>query len=225
MSNEIINLLLSNRDLKYQKFQSSLIPNIDASEIIGVRAPIVRRIAKNIFEKEFQNNFLNSLPHTYHEENLLHAYLVSMVKDFDECVERIDSFLPFVNNWAICDSIRPKCFKNNTEKLLPYIKKWISSPHTYTSRFGIEMLMVHYLGDGFKEEYHNFVISANSDDYYHKMMKAWYFATALSKQYQNTCGYITREILGEWIFNKTIQKATESRVITEEHKKYLKSLK
>ncbi len=222
---EIQKQLFSNRDLKYQKFQSSLIPNIDETKIIGVRAPVVKNIAKKMFSENLQGKYFDSLPHTYHEENLLHAYLISMIKDFDECIERIDFFLPFVDNWAICDSIRPKCFKNNIEKLLPYIKKWISSPHTYTSRFGIEMLMVHYLGDGFKEEYHNLVILAKSEEYYHKMMKAWYFATALSKQYEKTCGYITREILGEWIFNKTIQKAIESRIITKEQKKYLKSLK
>ena len=225
MKNEILTQLLSQKDLKYQKFESSLIPNINPSCIIGVRMPFIRKMAKDIFSKNLHDEHLRSLPHTYHEENVLHACLVSMTKSFDECIDSLDAFLPFVDNWAVCDSIRPKCFKDNHDKLLPHLRKWISSSHTYTSRFGIEMLMLHFLGDDFSIKHHDLVAESNSDDYYHEMMRAWYFATALSKQYEKTLPYLQKDILGEWVFKKTIQKATESRVISKEQKQYLKSLR
>ncbi len=217
--------LMKYQDLKYRDFQSKLVPNIDKETIIGVRTPDMRNIAKELFNTDEANDFLNTLPHKYYEENLVHFFLIAMIKDFNRCVEAVERFLPYIDCWPVCDQASPKVFKKNHEKLLPLIKKWIASSHVYTSRFAIRMLMNEFLDEDFKEEYLDLVASKKGDDYYLKMMVAWYFATALAKQYDATIKVIEGDKLDDWTHNKAIQKALESFRVSASHKEYLKSLK
>ncbi len=214
--------LLSYQDEKYKDFQSKLVPNIDSNTIIGVRTPDMRNIAKDLFGTEEANNFIKKLPHKYYEENLIHFFLISKIKDFDECVKEVERFLPYIDCWPVCDQATPTVFKKNHKKLFPLIKKWINSKHVYTARFGIRMLMNDFLSDDFKEEYLELVSSIKCDDYYLKMMVAWFFATALAKQYDSTIKYIENKCLDPWVHKKTIQKAIESYRIPDDNKKYLK---
>jgi 3-methyladenine DNA glycosylase AlkD len=217
--------LLSYQDETYKEFQSKLVPNIDKETIIGVRTPQIRSIVKEIFGTEEANIFLKTLPHQYYEENLVHIFLVSKIKDYNECVKEIERFLPYIDCWPVCDQATPLVFKKNHDKLLPYIKKWIKSNKVYTARFGIRMLMNEFLNDDFKEEYLEWISSINGDDYYLKMMVAWFFATALAKQYDATIKYIENKCLDPWVHHKTIQKAIESYRISDEHKEYLKKFR
>ena len=217
--------LVAAKDDEYQEFQAKLVPNIDPATIIGVRTPQMRAIAKEVFTSGEAKQFLKELPHKYYEENLVHFFIVAMIKDFDECVEAVETFLPYVDCWPVSDQATPKSFKKNHEKLLPYIRKWIASDEVYTARFGIRMLMNEYLDDDFKEEYLELVASKEGEDYYLKMMVAWYFATALAKRYDESVKYIEDRRLDEWVHKKAIQKAIESFRVTEEHKEYLRSLK
>lgn len=217
--------LIKIKDNKYKEFQSKLVPNISKDTILGIRTPEMRKIAKEIFERKDKDEFLNSLPHKYYEENLIHFFVISLIKEFDECIKRVEEFLPYVDCWPVSDQATPKSFKNNHEKLLPYVKKWIKSKHVYTARFGIRMLMNEYLGNDFKEEYLKLIASIKTNDYYLKMMIAWYFATALAKRYDETIPYMEKNILDEWIRKKAIQKAIESYRVSDEHKKYLVTLK
>ena len=178
-----------------------------------------------IFKEGNYDSFLKELPHKYYEENLVHFFIVAMIKDFDECVAAVEEFLPYVDCWPVSDQASPKSFKKNHEKLLPYIKKWIASDYVYTSRFGMRMLMNEFLDEDFKEEYLELVASKEGEDYYLKMMQAWYFATALAKQYDASVKYIEDKTLDEWVRKKSIQKAVESYRVTGEHKEYLKSLR
>ena len=213
------------KDDKYKEFQSKLVPNIDKDTILGVKTPEMRLIAKEIFLSDDKESFLNDLPHKYYEENLIHFFVISMIKDFDETVQRVEEFLPYVDCWPVSDQATPKSFKKNHQKLLPYTKKWINSNHIYTARFGIRMLMNEYLDNDFKKEYLELVASKKGEDYYLKMMIAWYFATALAKRYDETIIYFENHLLDKWVFNKSIQKALESFRVSDEHKLYLKSLK
>lgn len=217
--------LLEVKDDKYKEFQAKLVPNISPDVIIGVRTPQMRNVAKEVFKSEEKDEFLSQLPHKYYEENLVHFFIISMIKDFDSCVEKVEEFLPYVDCWPVSDQATPKSFKKNHEKLLPYIKKWIASDHVYTSRFGIRMLMNEFLGDDFKKEYLKLVAAKKGDDYYLKMMVAWYFATALAKQYDEAVKYIEECKLDEWVHKKAIQKAVESYRVSDEHKEYLKSFR
>jgi len=201
------------------------VPNISPDTIIGVRTPGMRNIAKEIFTSKDKDAFLASLPHQYYEENLIHSFVIALIKDFDECIKEVEKFLPYVDCWPVSDQSSPKTFKKNHDKLIPYIKKWIASSHTYTARFGIRMLMNEFLDNDFKNEYLELVASKKGDDYYLKMMVAWYFATALAKRYDETIIYIENHRLVEWEHNKAIQKALESFRVTEEHKAYLRTLK
>ena len=221
----LIDRLMKVKDDKYKEFQYKLVPNISKETIIGIRTPEMRKIAKEIFESEERDSFLNDLPHKYYEENLIHFFIISMIKDFDECVKRVEEFLPYVDCWPVSDQASPKSFRKNHKKLLPYIKKWIKSKHVYTARFGIRMLMNEYLGEDFKEDYLKVVSSVKGNDYYLKMMVAWYFATALAKRYDETISYFENHVLDEWIHKKAIQKALESYRVTDEHKKYLSSIR
>ncbi|MBO7665871.1 MAG: DNA alkylation repair protein, partial [Clostridia bacterium] len=169
--------------------------------------------------------FLNTLPHFYFDENMLHGVLISQIKDFSACVAAVERFLPFVDNWAVCDTILPAAFARNKALALPYAKKWLRSPHTYTCRFGIGTLMRYYLNDGFTPDLPALVASVRSDEYYIKMMAAWYFATALAKQWESVIPFIENRALDDWTHNKTVQKARESFRVTPEHKEYLKTLK
>lgn len=217
--------LLSYQDEDYKEFQSKLVPNIDKETIIGVRTPQIRGIVKEIFGTEEATIFLQTLPHQYYEENLVHFFLISKIKDFNECVREVERFLPYINCWPVCDQATPLVFKKNHDSLLPLIKKWIKSKHVYTARFGIRMLMNEFLNDDFKDEYLELVSSKSGDDYYLKMMIAWFFATALAKQYDATIKYIENRCLDPWIHKKTIQKAIESYRVSDEHKEYLKTFR
>ena len=217
--------LFSYQDLKYRDFQSPLVPNIDKETIIGVRTPQMRQVAKEFYNTPEGSEFLSKLPHKYYEENLVHFFMIAMIKDFDECVKEVERFLPYVDCWPVCDQSSPKVFKKNHKKLLPLIKKWIASDHVYTARFGIRMLMNEFLGDDFKEEYLEWVSGVKGENYYIKMMVAWYFATALAKRYDETVPYIEQHKLEDWTHKKAIQKAIESYRVSDEHKAYLKTLK
>ena len=222
---KVYEMLLKVKDDKYKEFQAKLVPNIDEDTILGVKTPEMRNIAKEIFKSGKKDEFLKELPHKYYEENLVHFFIISMIKDFDECIREVEAFLPNVDCWPVSDQATPGIFKKNHQKLLPYIKKWIKSKHLYTSRFGIRMLMNEFLGAEFKDEYPALVASVKSDEYYLKMMVAWYFATALAKNYDETIKYIEERKLDDWVLKKTIQKAVESFRVTDEHKEYLKSLR
>ncbi len=217
--------LIEVKDEEYKIFQAKLVPNISPDTIIGVRTPQMREVAKTIFKENSYESFLNEVPHKYYEENLVHFFIISMIKDFDSCVAAVEDFLPYVDCWPVSDQASPKCFKKNHEKLLPYIKKWIASEHVYTSRFGMRMLMNEFLDGDFKTEYLGLVAEKEGEDYYLKMMQAWYFATALAKQYDESVKYIEGDMLDEWVRKKAIQKAVESYRVTDAHKEYLKSLR
>ena len=213
------------KDDKYRDFQSNLVPNISKDTILGVRTPDMRKIAKDMFNTDEGKKFLKKLPHKYYEENLVHFFMIAMIKDFDECVKETERFLPYIDCWPVCDQSSPKAFKKKHDELLPLIKKWIDSDHVYTSRFGMRMLMNEFLGEDFKPEYLKWVASKKGEDYYLKMMVAWYFATALAKQYDATIPFFEKHVLDDWCHKKAIQKAVESFRVTDEHKEYLKSLR
>ena len=217
--------LFANQDVKYRDFQSKLTPTIEANTAIGVRTPVLRKLAKYYSNRQDLDEFLADLPHKYFDENQLHAFILSEIKDFDECIGKLERFLPFVDNWATCDQMSPKCFKKTHEKLLPYLNKWIKSDDTYAVRFAIVTFMAHFLDDDFDEGYLKLVSDIKSDEYYINMAIAWYFATALAKQYDKTIPYIENKTLDVWTHNKAIQKSIESYRVTAEHKEYLKSLK
>lgn len=213
------------KDESYRAFQTKLVPNIPPETVLGVRTPEMRRIAKEVFEGPSREAFLNDLPHRYYEENLIHFFVIAQIRDFEECVLAVEAFLPYVDCWPVSDQATPKVFVKNHQKLLPYIRKWIASEHVYTARFGIRMLMNEFLGADFRVEYHELPANKEGEDYYLKMMIAWYFATALAKRYDETLPYFEEHRLDEWVHRKAIQKALESFRVTDEHKEYLKSLK
>jgi len=224
MKGEVTEKLFKIQDKKYRDFQVKLIPNIDSNSIIGVRTPDLKKLAKEMV-KSGDVSFLDNLPHKYFDENQLHAFIISELKDYDECINYINKFLPYINNWATCDQMSPKIFKKNHDKLINEIKIWIKSKDTYTIRFGIGMLMQHYLDSDFRQEYLKLVSKIKSNEYYVNMMIAWYFATALAKQYESAIIYLEDNKLDTWVHNKTIQKAIESYRITDTQKEYLRSLK
>ena len=213
------------RDDAYREFLAKLVPNIPKETILGVRTPEMRKIAKEVFESTERAAFLNDLPHRYYEENLIHFFVLAMMKDFDECVRRVEVFLPYVDCWPASDQATPKAFRKHHEKLLPYIRKWIASDHVYTARFGLRMLMNEFLDADFKEEYLALAASKQGEDYYLKMMIAWFFATALAKRYDETVPYLEQHRLDEWVHKKAIQKAIESFRVSDAHKEYLKRLR
>ena len=217
--------LVAVRDEEYRAFQVKLVPNIPAETILGVRTPDLRQIAKELFESADREAFLKSLPHNYYEENLVHFFVLAMIKDFDSCVQGVEAFLPYVDCWPVSDQATPKAFRKNHEKLLPYTRKWITSEHVYTARFGLRMLMNEFLDDDFKTEHLELVANKKGEDYYLKMMVAWFFATALAKQYEESLPYFEGRKLDEWVHKKAIQKAVESYRVTDAHKAYLKSLR
>ena len=210
---------------KYRDFQSKLVPNISKDTIIGVKTPDMRRIAKEIKGSEEAEKFLTELPHRYYEENLVHFFLISMIKDFDECVKAVENFLPYVDCWPVCDQSSPKVFSKNHDKLPELIRKWIDSEHVYTSRFGIRILMNEFLGEDFRPEYLEWVASNRGEDYYIKMMVAWFFATALAKRYDESISFIEEHRLEPWTHKKAIQKALESLRVSDGHKEYLRTLR
>ncbi len=225
ITDDIRKELLKLQDTGYRKMQVTTIPTVDADSIIGVRTPALRNLAKELSKRDDISLFLNELPHKYFEENQLHAFILSGMKDALSCIKLVDVFLPYVDNWATCDQMSPKVFKKNKGLLLDYVEKWIRSDHTYVKRFAVGMLMEHFLDEDFKTSYLTKVAKIRSDEYYVNMMTAWYFATALAKQYESTIPFIEKHKLDKWTHNKTIQKAVESYRITPEQKEYLKSLR
>ena len=225
MTDYIQNILFENKDIKHQKFEAKLIPNVATENIIGVKTPILRKLSKELYKNPDIEDFLCDLPHRYLEEYTLHGAIISLCRDYDKTVDYVDKLLPFIDNWATCDMLSPKIFSKNKEVLLTDIKRWLSSNRTYTVRFGIEMLMSHYLDGDFKPEYLKLVSVLRSEEYYVNMMIAWFFATALAKQWDSTIIFIEDKKLDIWVHNKTIQKAVESYRITEKQKEYLKGLK
>ena len=221
----ILEDLLENRDEKYADFNARLIPNIERSRILGVRMPILRKIVKSNYTELEENGFLKELPHRYQEENLIHGIMISEIRNLKLCIRELDRFLPFVDNWAVCDDLSPNVLKNNREETLRKVDLWLKSECVYTVRFAIGVLMQYFLDKEFNDKYLEKVVRIENDDYYVKMMQAWYFATALAKQWENAIVYLEQKKLKIWVHNKTIQKAIESRRISAENKKYLKALK
>ena len=217
--------LFALQDLEYKKFHSKLMPTIDSDVIIGVRTPDLRKLAKTLKGTPEAERFLTELPHQYYEENNLHGFLLESIKEFDACVTTLNAFLPYVDNWATCDMMSPKALKKDLAKLYEWVKIWTASKETYMVRFGINMLMKYYLEEEFRPEYPELVASIRSEEYYIKMVVAWYFATALAKQYEAVLPYLLEHRLDVWTHNKTIQKAVESYRITPEQKAFLKTLK
>ena len=222
---EIVAELFDLQDKKYAAFQAKIIPTVETDRIIGVRTPELRTFARKLVKDEDIASFLTSLPHQYFDEDQLHAFVISLEKDFDKCIAEVEAFLPFIDNWATCDQLSPKVFKKEPEKLLPYIYTWIKSDKVYTVRFAIGMLMQHFLDERFNPKYADIVAAVRSEEYYINMMIAWYFATALAKQYASILPYLEGKKLDDWTHNKAIQKSVESNRITTEQKAYLKTLK
>lgn len=223
--NKILKDLFTFQDTEYKDFNSKLIPNIKKENIIGVRVPVIRKYEKNIRNTDLANIFLNSLPHKYLEENILHALLLENIKTYGEIINALNEFLPYVDNWAVCDIMSIKIFKKHIDILPEQLDRWLNSAHPYTIRFAIKMYMTYYLDDDFNQSYMTKISEIQSDEYYVNMMIAWYFATALAKQYDTAIKFIENKKLPFWVHNKTIQKAIESYRITEEQKEYLKILK
>lgn len=231
---EILDYLYANQDKKYAEFQSMLVPSVGKEKVIGVRTPVLRSYAKKLYGSELADRFVAELPHTYFEENQLHAFIIGMEKDFDKCISMLETFLPFVDNWATCDQMSPRCFKaqhrksgkgGKSDKLDKLADKWIGSRNIYTIRFGIKVRMDHFLKEDFDIKYPIKIAKIKSEEYYIRMMIAWYFATALAMQYNSVVSFIENKELDVWTHNKTIQKAVESFRISDEQKIYLKSLK
>ncbi|MDQ7093247.1 DNA alkylation repair protein [Desulfosporosinus sp. PR] len=222
---EIRRRLFELQDLKYKEFTCKLMPTVNPETVIGVRTPDLRKLAREFSQRPEASEFLKILPHGYYEENNLHGFLIETIRDYDAAVAAIDGFLPYIDNWATCDLISPKIFKKHLPELYEKIKVWLISNQTYTVRFGIGMLMSFYLNDAFRPEMLELVAGIRSDEYYVNMMIAWYFATALAKQYEAALPYIQAQRLEKWTHNKAIRKAVESYRIGDEAKAYLRTLK
>ncbi len=213
------------QDLKYRDFHSKLMPETDKETVIGIRTPVLRKFAKEFAGTLEAEAFLRQLPHRYYEENNLHMMLITGIKDYEKCMEEVQRFLPYIDNWATCDYPAPKCFARHKDQVLEEAKKWISSGETYVIRYGIGMLMRLFLDEDFSPEYLEMAAAVQSQEYYVNMMIAWYFATALAKQWDATVPYIEHHKLPDWVHRKTIQKAVESYRITPEQKEYLKGFR
>ena len=224
--NELQQHLFGMRDAAYATFIAKLTPGFPLGHFIGVRVPLLRTIARSFAKEEAASQrFLSHLPHSYYEEDMLHGMLISLVKDYDRCLDLIDRFLPYVDNWAVCDTLSPKVFAKHKAQLLENILRWSSSSHTYTCRFGLRMLMTHFLDDSFSADFLEIPAAIRSEEYYVKMMVAWFFATALAKQWEATLPYLENRQLDPWTHRKTIQKAIESYRIPPERKDYLRTLR
>ena len=220
---EIEEILTSLADSQYADFTAKLLPNVPRERILGVRAPQLKDLAKSMLDTA--DVYIDDLPHHWLDENLLHAYLINGLKSYDKAILATQQFLPYVSNWSVCDALSPKAFAANKAKLLPHIKRWIASKHEYTVRFGILTLMRHFLDAEFRPEYLKWVAEIDRDEYYIKMMQAWYFATALAKQWKPTLEYLKHDIANDWVRRKAIQKALESRRLTDKQKETLRKLR
>ena len=222
MIRDVRKRLFEMQDTGYRDFHARLVPTVEKEKIIGIRTPILRKFAKEFGKTEESELFLKVLPHQYYEENNLHMMLITGIKDYPKCMEEVQRFLPYIDNWATCDFPEPKCFRKNKKAVLEEVRKWIASTETYTIRYGIGMLMRLFLDEDFSPEYLEMAAGVQSQEYYVNMMIAWYFATALAKQWDAAVPYIEQHRLSDWVHKKTIQKAVESYRITSEQKEYLK---
>ena len=213
------------QDIKYKEFHQKLMPTVNPDKVIGIRTPVLRKFAKEFSKRGEAESFIKNLPHKYYEEDNLHAFLLEEIKDYEELIKELNNFLPFVDNWATCDMMRPKILKNHKKELIKDIDRWLNSKDAYAIRFAVNCLMTYYLDEDFKSEYLEKVAKIESDEYYINMVRAWYFATALAKQYDATIKILEDNVLDKWTHNKTIQKAVESYRITNEQKAVLKKLK
>ena len=225
MESEIQTRLFALRDEKNAAFVAKLIPNISPENILGVRTPALRKLAKELWKSGDPAPFMAALPHAYFEENGLHAFFLEQIKDFDACLAELERFLPWVDNWATCDSMSPPVFRKHRAALLPHIRRWLASGQTYTTRYGVKLLMDHFLDGDFRPEYLHMVSVIESEEYYVNTMRAWYFATALAKQWDSTLPLLAERRLDAWTHNKTIQKAVESYRISPERKTLLRGLR
>lgn len=217
--------LFAMADEPFGDFQAKLIPTLERGRVIGVRTPALRALAKELYGSAEAERFMRELPHEYFEENNLHGFLIALIKDYDRCLAELERFLPYIDNWAVCDQLSPRCFKKRPAGLEDRAKDWIASGKTYTVRFGVGVLMNHYLDEGFSPEYPELVAGIRSEEYYVNMMAAWYFATAIAKRYEAVLPYFEGARLPLWTHNKAIQKAIESYRVSDEHKAYLRTLK
>lgn len=224
-NSEILKSLYAAQDVVYRDFNAKLIPNISREKIIGVRTPMLRKMAKDMLKSGKYKDFILSLPHQYFEENQLHAFILSDLKDYDITVKEVDKFLPYVDNWATCDQMSPCSFRTNQDELLKYIVKWIKSKHTFAVRFGVLCLMRYFLDDNFDAEYTNMVVNIKSKEYYVNMMCAWYFATAAAKHFDKILPYLQKGKIDEWTRLRAIQKALESYRVSNKHKEQLRALR
>ncbi len=225
MKTQLQEKLFELQDIEYKAFHSKLMPTVDADTIIGIRTPVLRKFSNEFNKTDEAKAFLKDLPHKYYEENNLHAFLLEKITDYDILVKELNNFLPFVDNWATCDMLKPKCFKKNKDHLIIDIKRWLKSEYIYEVRFGIVCLMTHFLDDDFKESYLDLIADIKSDEYYINMARAWFFATALTKQYTSAVKIIENKALDKWTHNKAIQKACESYRVENEQKIFLRKLK
>ena len=217
--------LFAQRDATYAKFQSKLMPTVEPSLVIGVRMPQVRALAKTLERVGEAGAYMHTLPHTYYEENMLHAVLLSHCANFTECITLLDEFLPYVDNWAVCDALSPQVFAAHTNALMPHIMRWLTANAVYTQRFALKMLMTHYLDEHFCTKYLDIPAHIHTNEYYVAMMIAWFYATALAKQWEDTAAFLRKNTLDDFVHNKTIQKACESRRLSAEQKAYLRTLR
>lgn len=222
---DIIERLNELKDDEYRQFHSKIVPNISAESILGVRIPLLRNLAKELYNDPYKEVFMQNVPHMYYEENQLHIMMICMEKNFNCCIKLLNDFLPYADNWAVTDQPSPKCFKKRHEELIPIIEKWLESDHVYTSRYAMNIYMREFLDEDFRIEYAEKISQKRGEDYYLNMMRAWYFATALAKKYEETVPFLENKVLDVWTHNKTIQKAVESYRVSAEHKDYLKTLK
>ena len=225
MIRDVRKRLFEMQDTGYRDFHARLVPTVEKEKIIGIRTPILRKFAKEFGKTERSEMFLKVLPHQYYEENNLHGLLIEQIRDYDKCLKELERFLPYIDNWATCDMLAVKVVKKHLDTFIDEVYRWMESDHAYTIRFGISMLMRYYLEDAFQMEYPEKVAQIRSEEYYVNMMRAWYVATALAKQYDKILPFIEKQKLDVWTHNKTIQKAIERYRITPEQKEYLRGLK
>lgn len=225
LKTELQEKLFSLQDIEYKSFHSKLMPTVNPDTIIGIRTPVLRKFANDFYKSDEAKNFLENLPHLYYEENNLHAFLLEKITDYHTLIKELNIFLPFVDNWATCDMMKPKIFKNNKDHLIIDIKRWLEAEYIYEVRYGIVCLMTYFLESDFKKEYLSWIATIKSDEYYINMARAWFFATALTKQYESTTPIFENKALDKWTHNKAIQKACESYRVTEEKKAFLRGLK
>lgn len=217
--------LFARRDATYAAFQSKLMPTVASALVIGVRMPQVRALAKTLERAGKADEYMHTLPHTYYDENMLHAVLLSHCTNFAECITLLDEFLSYVDNWAVCDALSPQVFAAHTNALMPHITRWLTTNAVYTQRFALKMLMTHYLDERFCTKYLDIPAHIHTNEYYVAMMIAWFYATALAKQWEDTAAFLRKNTLDDFVHNKTIQKACESRRLSAEQKAYVRTLR